>query len=592
MGANEKIASLLEQMAEMLELLGEDKFRVNAHARAARAIESLGPDVTTMSRGDVLALDGIGAKMADKIEEFAKRGAIAEHEELAARVPAGLLEVLRVPGLGPKTVKLMWEEKGVESIADLKRIIDDGTILELPRMGAKTVENIKKSLAFAEGSGQRLPLGLAMPIAEAVVAHMEKVKGVERVAFAGSLRRGRETIGDIDILVCAKDPKKAHEAFTSMPGVREVLASGETKSSVRMDLSTDGGRWGALGAGGVQVDLRTLPIASWGAALMYFTGSKEHNVRLRERALKKGLTLNEYGLFPEDDDKTPPQHRGVKPVASKTEEEVYAALGQAFVPPEAREDRGEFDREGWDDLVTIDDIRAELHAHTTASDGLMSIEELARRAKERGFHTIVVTDHSRASAQANGLSIDRLMEQIEDVARARSVVKGIQILTGSEVDILADGTLDYPDDVLRKLDVVVASPHVSTNQEPDVATKRLLSAVSHPMVHVLGHPTARLINRRPGLSPDMGAIIAAAKENSVALEVNAHWMRLDLRDAHVRMAVDAGCLVAIDCDDHAPEDFDNLRYGVMTARRGWLTKALCVNTWTQKKLTEWLRSKR
>ena len=599
MSANAELAAIFEQMAQLLELLGEDRFRVNAHAKAGRTIGDLGEDVCALADDTkkLTALDGIGAKTAEKIVEFCETGEVSEHRELLGKVPHGLLAVLAVPGLGPKTVKMMWDEKGVESVEDLKRIIEDGSILELPRMGAKAVEKIKKNLAFAGEAGKRMPLGIATPIAESIVEHMRRVKGVKQAAFAGSLRRGRDTIGDIDVLVVADDVAAAHEAFRSMDGVVDVIAAGESKSSVRLRTNLDAGRWkGVLGdeTPTVQVDLRVVPAESWGAALMYFTGSKEHNVRLRERALKRGVTLNEYGLYPEDGEDSPPQSRGVEAVAQESEEAIYAALGVRFVPAELREDRGEIDAfdEGADEaaeLVTVGAIRAELHAHTTASDGLLELEELVAGAKKRNFHTIAVTDHSRSSAIAGGLSVERLLEQGETIRAFNAKTKGITVLAGSEVDILADGTLDYPDEVLDQLDVVVASPHVALSQDPETATKRLVRAIENGRVNVLGHPTGRLIGRRAGTEPEMQRVIDAAIAHGTALEINAHWLRLDLRDTHVRAAVDAGALVAIDCDVHAAEDFENIRYGVQTGRRGWLPAELCVNTWSATKLKVWLQ---
>ena len=342
----------------------------------------------------------------------------------------------------------------------------------------------------------------------------------------------------------------------------------------------------------VQVDLRVIDDERWGASLAYFTGSKEHNVALRQRALDRGLTLNEYGLFPEDDDPKPPHQRGVQPVAAKTEAELYAKLDLPYIPPELREDRGEIGLKETPRLIEIADIKAELHAHTTASDGVMTIVELAREAQRRGFHTIAVTDHSPTAGLAGGLKPRRLLEHIEAVHAARDEVKGITILAGSEVDILANGKLDYADDLLAKLDIVVASPHIALTQSPEDATERLLAAISHPLVHILGHPTGRLILRRRGLEPDMPRLFKAAAEHDVAMEINAHWMRLDLRDVHVRSALDAGCNIAIDCDVHHPEDYDNLRFGVQTGRRGWLTPERCVNAWTAKKLHAWLKKKR
>jgi DNA polymerase (family X) len=601
MSLNQAVSERLEQMAQMLELLGENAFKIRAYARASSSVLGLSTDVSELARDKarLMEIEGIGGGIADKIIEFVTTGTIGEYEALRKKVPPGLIDVLRVPGMGPKTVQTLWKERGVATVADLKRIIEDGSILTVPRMGEKTVENIKKSLEFARTSGVRLPLGLASQIAELVMTRLRAVKGVAEVVAAGSLRRGRDTIGDIDLLAMAADPAAASEAFRAMPEVVQVLAGGETKSSVRFRLSANLGRWArslqedqTFSGPTIQVDFRVIPAAQWGAALLYFTGSKQHNIRLRDLAIKKGFTLNEYGLFKLDDDPTPPQNRGVKAVAAKTEESVYTKLGLPWLPPEVREDAGELSLKETPRLVEVDEIKAELHAHTTASDGAMSIEELARRAKERGFHTVAVTDHSQGQPIANGLSPDRLREHIEAVRKANEKVKGVRVLAGSEVDILADGSLDYADDLLAELDIVVASPHAALSQDPEAATKRLLRAIANPLVHILGHPTGRLINRRPGLSPDMARVIAAAKEHGVALEINAHWMRLDLRDTHVRAAVDAGCLIAIDCDTHSPEDLENLRFGIATARRGWVTPELCVNAWPAKKLHAWLASKR
>jgi DNA polymerase (family 10) len=595
MSFNTRLASIFDRMSAMLELTGADKFRVNAHAKAARVIGDHPSDLEPIA-GDakvLIAIEGIGKGTAAKIAEFAETGTIAEHDELAAKVPPGVLDLLEIQGLGPKTVKLLWEDKGVQSIADLKQIIDDGSILTLPRMGEKTVENIKESIAFLESSGHRLHLGIAMPIAEAIVRRMKGVAGVTACTFAGSLRRGRDSIGDLDILISTTDPEAARAEFCEHPSVLKVLARGEHKCSVRLSLEGLGGRFGGDANAAVQADLRIVPKESWGAALMYFTGSKDHNVRLRERALAKGMTLNEYGLYPEDKaDATPPQQCGVRPVAADTEEHIYQALGLPFLPPTVREDRGELELKATPTLIQVGDIRAELHSHTTASDGEMSIEESAAIAKARGFHTLAITDHSKSSAVANGLSPERLRAQIQQVRAADRAIEGITLLAGSEVDILVDGALDYDDDLLAELDVVVASPHAGLKAKPAQATKRLLKAISHPLVHILGHPTGRLIERRPGLEPAMDELIAAAIEHDVALEINAHWMRLDLRDTHVRAAVDAGCKIAINCDVHQAGDYDNLRYGILTAQRGWLTPDLCINTWPKKKLHDWLKSKR
>ncbi|MEL7062030.1 MAG: DNA polymerase/3'-5' exonuclease PolX, partial [Acidobacteriota bacterium] len=522
-----------------------------------------------------------------KIVEFVADGAIAEHVELLEKVPAGLFEVLQIPGVGPKAAKAMWTELGIESLDDLKGTSDDD-LAALPRMGKKTVENIRQATRFAEAAGERVPIGRARPIALAIVERLREVSSVERAEFAGSLRRGRETIGDLDFLVACSDVKAVRETFVEMPEVTQVLVSGDTKTSVRL-RSGDGPK-----AVHVQADLRIVPIAAWGAALMYFTGSKEHNVRLRELAIQRGQRLNEYGLW-QGTDERPQDAEGAEPVAAGSEEEIYRALDLPWIPPELREDRGELawarsDARG--ELIRLDDVRAELHAHTTASDGRLSILELAQEAKRRGFHTIAVTDHSKSQPIAGGLSDERLVEHIEAVHAADREIDGITILAGSEVDILADGSLDYDDELLARLDVVVASPHVALRQDPDAATERLLRAVRHPLVHILGHPTGRIVQRREGLAPDLDALVAAAAEHDVALELNANWNRLDLRDTHLRLALDAGCKIAIDTDAHDVPHFDFLIYGILTARRAGLPADACINTWSAERLHGWLRSKR
>lgn len=594
MGFNDALADRLEQMARMLQLLDSDRFRVNAHDKAARVIREHPEDLRTLAHDPeaLTRIEGIGAKTASKLAEFADSGDIAEHAQLRDRVPIGLLELFEIQGLGPKTIRQLWQELGVTGLDALKAALAQGDLDGLKGMGSKTIENIRNAIEHMESSQGRLHLGVAMPIAEAIVGRLCEITGVSRVAFAGSLRRGRETIGDIDVLAVAQDPARAHEALTDMDGVQRVLARGTKKSSVIIGIGREADRWGPVedARRGVQVDLRVVPEASWGAALMYFTGSKDHNVKLRERAIKRGLTLNEYGLFEEDpdDSQSPPQDRGLDPTAGKTEQEVYAALGLPLIPPELREDRGELSLDRVPELIEVGDIRAELHAHTTASDGGLVLEDLVAQAASRGYHTIAITDHSRSSVQAGGLSPERLAEQIERVRLVDAEHPSIRVLAGSEVDIHADGSLDYHDDLLSELDIVVASPHAALTQDAGKATARLIRAIEHPAVRILGHPTGRLIARREGLSPALDEIIAAAREHDVALEINAHWMRLDLRDTHVRAVVEAGALIAINCDVHARTDFDNLRYGVLTARRGWLGPDSCVNTWDADRLCGWL----
>jgi DNA polymerase (family 10) len=586
MSTNQALVRLFGQMADALELLGANRFRVNAHTRGARTLKSLAEDVAERVDADPKAslarlqeLDGIGKGLAEKIIEYVRTGAVQEHQKLLEEVPEGLFAVMEIPGIGPKMAKVMWDELGIESVADLKAKLDSPELKALPRMGEKTISNIKKAIEFSEKAGDRIPLGVAYPIARRLREDLAKVEGVKRLDSAGSLRRGRETIGDLDFLVVSTQPEKVRAAFTGHDAVTQVLADGETKCSVRLEV--DGVA--------LQADLRLVKEEAYGAALMYFTGSKEHNVRLREIAIKKNLRLNEYGLFEGKEER--PQDRGEKPVAAKTEEDLYAALDLPFIPPELREDWGELERKDFD-LIELSDIRSELHAHTTASDGKLSIEELARCAQERGFHTIAVTDHSQSAVIANGLRPDRLRRHIEAVREADQKIAGIKILAGSEVDILTDGSLDYEDDLLAELDVVVASPHVGLRQGPKEATKRLLAAIRHPLVHIVGHPTGRIINKREGLSPDMSALIEAAVEHDTALELNANWQRLDLRDSHLRAALEHGCKIAIDTDAHDAPHFDFLLYGILTARRAGVRPTDCINAWSAEDLHAWLRSKR
>ena len=584
MSANAELARLFSEIADILDLTGANAFRVNAHRKVARLLEESGEDLAALARSDparLRAMPGIGEGSASKIEEFTRTGKVREHDELLASIPAGVPALLRIPGLGPKRVAKLWKEGGIEGVDDLRRRLADGTLTGLPGMGPKTLKAISDSLAFLDTTRGRIRLGEAASIAAELVRALQSTGAAVRISHAGSLRRGKETIGDIDIVASSDAPARLHEALRSAPGIDKVLAAGDTKTSVRT-------------AHGVQVDLRTVDDAQFGAALLYFTGSKEHNVRLRERAQRAGMRLNEYGLFREEPGaEGPPQDRGATPVAARTEEEVYAALGLPWIPPELREDHGELDRPPPKDLVDVAAIRAELHCHTTASDGTLEIAGMVEEALRRGFHTIAITDHSRSQAQANGLSVERLAEHAARIREVAAHYAGrIAVLAGSEVDILADGTLDYPDDALAALDWVVASPHAALRAEPAAATERLLAAVHHPLVHVIGHPTGRIINAREGLSPDVAVLAREAAARRVALEVNANTMRLDLRDAHVRMCVDAGCPVSINTDAHGAGDFDQLPFGVATARRGWLGTGLCINAWTQAKLLEFARAKR
>ncbi|MEO1235151.1 MAG: DNA polymerase/3'-5' exonuclease PolX [Planctomycetota bacterium] len=576
---NAQLAAIFHQMADLTEVTGGNRFKVNAFAKVARILENLTKDVAEVDRDLLPKLEGIGDGSAKRIGEFLDTGRIADHQALLDEVPEGLLKVMDVPGVGPKSAAVFWKEAGVESLDDLKAKLDTGELEALKGFGKKKIENIKKNLKFAATAGQRQRIGTAHALATVFVEDLRGVPGVERIEYAGSLRRGKETIGDIDVLVaCNDDKKKAgiFDTFVEHPAVDEVILRGETKASVHTHRD----------AGGMQADLRIVAPESFGAALMYFTGSKEHNVKMRERAIDRGLSLNEYSLS-----------RDGEPVAGETEEEVFAALDLAWVPPELREDRGELAMAESDDLptlLTVADVKAELHTHTTASDGRWSIEDNARAAADRGFHTVAITDHSKGQAQANGLSEERLVRHIEAVRQVAEKLKDtITVLAGSEVDILADGSLDYPDDLLAELDWVVASPHAALSQDPAKATKRLTKAIENPYVHVVGHPTGRIINRREGLSPDMEALFRVAAEHGVALEINASPYRLDLRDTHAHAFVhDHGGTLSINTDAHGPGDLDNLQFGVLTARRAGASKQDVVNCWSKTKLNKWIKSRR
>ncbi len=570
---NKEVASVFGEIADLLEINGEQAFRVNSYRRVARTVKDLTKDIEELSRdGGLAALQGVGKASAERIQEYLTTGKIAMHQDLMAAMPAGLPALLKISGMGPKKVALVWKSLNVTGIEDLKRAIASGEFAALKGMGAKSVEQIAKGIELLENSAGRTPLGLAWPLAEELADAMRAVKGVRRVEIAGSLRRGAETIGDLDLLCEADDGAIIVGAFTTLPQVKRVLANGDTKGSVLVER-----RDGA----DIQVDCRVVPGESFGAALQYFTGSKEHNVRLREIASKKGWKLNEWGLFDGD-----------KRLAGTDEAGIYEKLGVPFVSPEQREDRGEFDLREIEPLIELSDIRGDLHCHTTASDGTADAEAMARAACDRGYEYIAITDHSKSSAVANGLAIDRMWRQIEMVRSLNKKFDKITLLVGCECDILADGSMDYPDNLLAACDFVVASVHSAMKQSRDKVTGRILSAIENPYVTLVGHPTTRLINRREPMDLDMEAVISKAAETQTALELNSSWQRLDLCDRHVRMAVEAGVKIAIDTDAHSIAQFDQMRYGIATARRGWVRAKDVINTLHLPLLRKWIAKKR
>ena len=574
---NAELARVFERIADLLEIDGEDVFRINSYRRAARTLKDTSEDIAKLAaEGRLTDLPGVGKGTAQRIQQYIGTGHIDVLDRLDKKLPKGLPALLEIPGMGPKKVALAHEKLGVKGLADLKKVIKSGELAKLPGLGPTSVKKIAEGIAFLESSSGRTPLGIALPIAELFAEQVRRLKGVKRVEIAGSLRRGLETIGDIDILCDARDGERIIKQFAVFDGVKRVLAAGATKGSVTVGLDENRE---------LQIDLRVVPAESFGAAWQYFTGSKEHNVRLREIAVRKKLRLNEYGLY-----------KGESQLAGRREEDIYKKLGLRWIPPELREDRGEFDEGArFDDLVALSDIRGELHVHTTASDGRDSIEEMGEAAKALGYEYIGICDHSKSSAIANGLSVRRMKQHIRDIIAANKKIKGITILIGCECDILGDGSLDYPDDLLAECDFVVASIHSamgSSGTRRPSPTERTLAAMENPYVSVIGHPTGRLLNQRAPMELDMGAVVEAAARTDTMLEVNAAWQRLDLKDVHVKQAVAAGVRLTINTDAHHIDQLPHMRYGVMAARRGGATRRYIANCLSLAALRKCIAAKR
>ena len=545
------------RIADALELKGETGFRVLAYRKAARALVDLGADIETLdAEGKIEEIPGIGAGIAKKVREYLATGRMQKYDEMISSLPPGLFEMLSIQGVGPKTVKQLHDKLGVKTPAELKQAIESGRFAELPGMGEKKGANILHSIRSEELTGERMYLDEAFELAEAVMDHMKRCRSARRLAYAGSLRRGKETIGDIDILAVGSKAADMIEHFTTHPRVKNVLASGGTKASVLFE-SRGKAR---------QVDLRVLSEPEYGAALQYFTGSKDHNVALRALAQKQGLKLSEYGLF-----------RGEKRVAGRTEQEVYAALGLPYIEPELRENHGEIEAAAEDRLprlVSAKDIRSDLHIHTSASDGSASFEEMVDACRKLGYTHVAIADHSMSVGYAGGLSEDALLRHCDHVDQFNLKSRTLKVIKSSEVDIKTDGSMDYPDKVLERLDMVIASIHQGFKKD---ATKRMCSALANPLVHLIAHPTGRIIGRREGYDIDIEQVIECAAKHRKILEINAFHARLDLNDIWARRAMQAGVKLAINTDAHAPGDLDWMRYGVVVARRAWLTKNDVVN---------------
>jgi DNA polymerase (family 10) len=575
---NREIGALFDEIADILELRGENRFRINAYRRGAQSLTLASRDIDELAHSDALStIPGIGRDLSAKILEYLETGTISYLEELREETPDVLLEMLRIPGVGPKTAHLIYEELGIESLEDLALAAREHRLRLLPKIKEKTEENILKGIEFLERSGGRIPLGAAHPLASRIVSSLSELDVVEKASFAGSLRRMCETVGDIDILVSSLDPGAVIHSFTNLDIVERVLAEGKTKGSV---VTKDH----------VQVDLRVVPHESYGAALNYFTGSKEHNIRLRELAQQRGMKLNEYGLF----EKT--RAGGERRTAGASEEEVYEALGLEYIPPEIREDTGEIEaskRGQLPQLVSMGDIRGDLHVHSDWSDGVSSLEDLALAGRRRGYRYLVVSDHSKSLRIAKGLGEDRLRRQIDEIDRINAKTRGFRLLKGSEVDILPDGSLDMSDTFLSMLDIVIIAVHSRFKMPRDKMTDRVISALENPYASILAHPTGRLIGERDAYQLDMDAVFDAAADSGTAIEINAHPSRLDLDAASARRAAERGVLIAIGTDSHDPSrDFDHMRYGLGTARRAWLTPDHVLNTRSVRSLLSLCRRKR
>ncbi|GIW90879.1 MAG: DNA polymerase/3'-5' exonuclease PolX [Pirellulaceae bacterium] len=558
---NAEIAETFELMADLLELQGANPFRVRSYRNSARVIRDLPEPVADIVAQDpkrLLEIDGIGESVAAKCQTLVQTGKLPQLEELRAQVPEGLLALLRIPGLGPKKAAALHKELGIQSVADLKKACREGRVRQLKGFGEKTEKAILENLSLAQQAEQRIFWADADQIVQQLLKHLKQAPGVEQAEVAGSYRRGRETVGDLDVLVVSTQPSKVMDQFAKFADVGEVLARGDTKMSIRTKR-------------GLQIDLRVVPAESFGAALQYFTGSKAHNIELRSRARQRGLKINEYGVY-----------RGEERIAGRTEEEVYAALGLPWIPPELREARQEFqwaDQGKLPELVRLEEIRGDLHMHTSDSDGSASLEEMAEAAVRRRLRYIAITDHSPRVSMAHGLDPRRLRKQWRLIDELNDRYEGkLKILKGVECDILEKGGMDLPDDVLAEADWVVASIHYGQRQSRQQITERMLQAIEHPSVRVIAHPTGRLINRREPYQVDLETVFREAAQHGKFLEINATPDRLDLNDVHAAAARQHGVLLVISTDAHSPEGLDAMRYGVLQARRAGLSAQDVLNT--------------
>lgn len=568
---NDEVAAALQEYSDLLAIVGADPFKARAYEKAARSVGGYHGDVATLDEKGIRGIPNVGASVAQKIAEVLETGTFQGLEELRTEIPAGVRALLGIPTLGPKKALALYDELGISSVEELLDALHQEKLRELKGFGPKTEENLRRGIRLMQQSGGRVQIGVAMDLAEELLAGLDQVKQVARATYAGSLRRMAETIGDIDLLAASEDAEPVMDAFASLPHVDRVIARGETKSSV---LTTKG----------LQVDLRVVEPAVWGAALQYFTGSKAHNVRIRELAVRKGLKLSEYGLF---------RAKSGKLIVAETEEEVYERLGLDWVPPALREDRGEVEAASAHELpilVERNDIKGDLHTHTNLTDGMAPLETMVEAAKKAGYRYYAVTDHAELLYMQR-MTRDKALAQRAEIAKL-SKKKGITLLHGSELNIQPDGSVDWDEEFLAGFDVLIASVHSHMTMSKDDMTKRIIRAMEHPLVNVIGHPTARLIGKRPPIEFDLDEVFRAAARTGTALEINSFPDRLDLRDEHIMWARELGAKFALNTDSHSPIHLGNLRFGVGTAQRGWLTKEDLINAWPVTRLRTFLKKGR
>jgi DNA polymerase (family 10) len=576
---NAEIASLFDKVADALELMGENRFRINSYRKAARAIGALTEDIALLDQQNRLRdIPGVGQGHAEKISEYLRTGRMHKYDEVMSGIGEETVALMHISGLGPKTVAMLHKQLGIADVSGLEKAIREGRLTGLKGLAGKKIENILRGIELYKTSLERIPLGVALPVVTQIVEMLRETRGVVAVQPAGSLRRMKETVGDIDILAAGKAGVKGEEiikSFVNMQGVTQVLAAGGTKGSVRLEEGFHEG---------LQVDLRVVEAGSFGSALQYFTGSKEHNVRLREIAKKKGMKISEYGIF-----------KGDRKLGGRKEEDIYKALGMEWIPPEMREDRGEVEaaRQGrLPRLVEVGDIKGDLHVHSRWSDGVSTLEEIAGCARAQGYKYCVVSDHTKSTRIANGLDERRLLKQIKEIDGLNKKLKGFRLLKASECDILSDGSMDMPDEILAKLDIVLAAIHAGFRQPREKTTERVLAAIRNPYVNVIVHPTGRLISSREGYELDMDRVMEACAETGTALEINSHFDRLDLNDINARKAKQMGVKVAVSTDSHYLEQSWQMELGLGVARRGWLEAKDIINTYPLEKLLKFCQTKR